>query len=51
LIETFNRIKKHEFGKYLFWGTMIMGEYVTWPEGKRYNFQAIKDLMDKLVLS
>jgi predicted MPP superfamily phosphohydrolase len=30
-IETFNRIKKHEYGKYSVLGNHDYGEYVTWP--------------------
>jgi uncharacterized protein len=45
-IETFNRIKKHEFGKYSVLGNHDYGEYVTWPseKEKNENFQAIKKL-------
>jgi hypothetical protein len=44
-IETFNRIKKHEYGKYSVLGNDY-GEYVTWPteQDKADNFQAIKNL-------
>jgi predicted MPP superfamily phosphohydrolase len=45
-IETFNRIKKHEYGKYSVLGNHDYGEYVTWPteQDKADNFQAIKPL-------
>ena len=40
-IETFNRIKKHEYGKYSVLGNHDYGEYVTWPSeaAKEKNFQ------------
>jgi len=45
-IETFNRIKTHEYGKYSVLGNHDYGEYVTWPNSaaKEENFQAIKKL-------
>lgn len=45
-IETFNRIKKHEYGKYAVLGNHDYGEYVAWPTpaAKENNFQAIKNL-------
>lgn len=45
-LETFNRIKKHEYGKYSVLGNHDYGEYVTWPseKAKEANFQAIKNL-------
>ena len=45
-INTFNRIKKHKYGKYSVLGNHDYGEYVTWPSeaAKEANFQAIKDL-------
>ena len=45
-IETFNRIKTHEYGKYSVLGNHDYGEYVTWPNSaaKEENFQAIKQL-------
>ena len=45
-IDTFNRIKKHEYGKYSVLGNHDYGEYVTWPteQQKVDNFEAIKDL-------
>jgi predicted MPP superfamily phosphohydrolase len=49
-IETFNRIEKHEYGKYSVLGNHDYGEYVTWPnqKAKDENFQAIKDLYGKI---
>nr|WP_315231300.1 metallophosphoesterase [uncultured Flavobacterium sp.] len=49
-IETFNRIKKHEYGKYSVLGNHDYGEYVTWPseEAKEDNFKAIKDLYGQI---
>jgi len=49
-IDTFNRIKKHEFGKYSVLGNHDYGEYVTWPTeaAKEENFQAIKDLYGQI---
>lgn len=45
-IDTFKKIKKHEYGKYSVLGNHDYGEYVTWPTeaAKEENFQAIKDL-------
>jgi predicted MPP superfamily phosphohydrolase len=45
-VDTFNRIKKHEFGKYSVLGNHDYGEYVTWPteKAKEDNFEAIKAL-------
>jgi predicted MPP superfamily phosphohydrolase len=45
-IESFNRIQKHEFGKYSVLGNHDYGEYVTWPteKDKEDNFEAIKAL-------
>lgn len=45
-IETFNRIKKHEYGKYSVLGNHDYGEYVTWPsqKAKDENFEGIKKL-------
>ncbi len=45
-IDTFNRIKKHEYGKFSVLGNHDYGEYVTWPteQEKVDNFEAIKDL-------
>ncbi len=49
-IETFNRIKKHEFGKFSVLGNHDYGEYVTWPSeaAKEANFQAIKNLYGQI---
>jgi predicted MPP superfamily phosphohydrolase len=49
-IDTFNRIKKHEFGKYSVLGNHDYGEYITWPTeaAKEENFQAIKDLYGQI---
>ncbi|KDN56804.1 metallophosphoesterase [Flavobacterium seoulense] len=49
-IETFNRIKKHEYGKYSVLGNHDYGEYVTWPSQteKNQNFQDIKDLYGRI---
>jgi hypothetical protein len=49
-IETFNRIKKHEYGKYSVLGNHDYGEYVTWPteKDKDNNFQAIKNLYGQI---
>lgn len=49
-IETFNRIQKHEYGKYSVLGNHDYGEYVTWPteKDKEDNFQAIKNLYGEI---
>jgi hypothetical protein len=49
-LETFNRIKKHEYGKYSVLGNHDYGEYVTWPseKAKEANFQAIKNLYGQI---
>lgn len=49
-IETFNRIKKHEYGKYSVLGNHDYGEYVTWPtqSDKDKNFEAIKKLYGEI---
>jgi len=49
-IDTFNRIKKHEYGKYSVLGNHDYGEYVTWPSeaAKGENFQAIKNLYGQI---
>lgn len=49
-IETFNRIKKHEYGKYSVLGNHDYGEYVTWPSeaAKEDNFKAIKSLYGEI---
>nr|WP_315249963.1 metallophosphoesterase [uncultured Flavobacterium sp.] len=49
-IETFNRIKKHEYGKYSVLGNHDYGEYVTWPtqSAKDKNFEGIKKLYGQI---
>lgn len=49
-IETFNRIKKHEFGKYSVLGNHDYGEYVDWKtaQEKDQNFYDIKSLYGKI---
>jgi len=49
-IETFNRIKKHKYGKYSVLGNHDYGEYVTWPTeiDKEENFDAIKNLYGQI---
>ena len=49
-IETFNRIKKHEFGKYSVLGNHDYGEYVDWKtaQEKDQNFHDIKALYGKI---
>jgi predicted MPP superfamily phosphohydrolase len=49
-IETFNRIKKHEYGKFSVLGNHDYGEYVTWPtqSEKDENFEAIKKLYGEI---
>jgi predicted MPP superfamily phosphohydrolase len=49
-IDSFNRIKDYEFGKYSVLGNHDYGEYVTWPSEnkKQENFREIKDLHDKI---
>ena len=49
-IETFNRIKKHEYGKYSVLGNHDYGEYVTWPSEaeKDQNFKEIKELYGQI---
>jgi predicted MPP superfamily phosphohydrolase len=45
-LETFNKIKKPEYGKYSVLGNHDYGEYIDWPSKaeKDENFSAIKDL-------
>jgi predicted MPP superfamily phosphohydrolase len=43
----FNRIKKHEFGKYCF-GEPWLGEYVTWPSEKIKRFSSHKRLYGQI---
>ena len=49
-IDTFNKIKKYEFGKYSVLGNHDYGEYVDWPskEAKEENFVAIKNLYGQI---
>ncbi len=49
-IDTFKRIKTHNFGKYSVLGNHDYGEYVSWPtpEDKENNFQAIKNLYGQI---
>ena len=49
-LETFNRIKKHEYGKYSVLGNHDYGEYVTSPteQAKEANFEAIKNLYGQI---
>lgn len=49
-IETFKKIKKHEYGKYSVLGNHDYGEYVPWPSeaAKVENFQAIKNLYGQI---
>lgn len=49
-IETFNRIKKHKYGKFSVLGNHDYGEYVTWPsqKAKDENFEAIKNLYGQI---
>jgi predicted MPP superfamily phosphohydrolase len=45
-IETFKKIKNHEYGKFSVLGNHDYGEYIDWPsqEAKDKNFESIKDL-------
>ena len=45
-LETFNRIRKHDFGKYSILGNHDYGEYIDWKsvKDKDENFESIKDL-------
>ncbi len=49
-IETFNKIKNPEYGKYSILGNHDYGDYTTWNslEEKERNFQEIKDLHAKI---
>jgi predicted MPP superfamily phosphohydrolase len=49
-IDVFNRIKKHEYGKFSVLGNHDYGEYVTWPsqKAKDKNFEAIKNLYGQI---
>jgi predicted MPP superfamily phosphohydrolase len=49
-IDTFKRIKEHQYGKYSVLGNHDYGEYISWPteEAKEANFQAIKNLYGQI---
>ena len=49
-IESFNKIKKHKYGKYSVLGNHDYGEYVTWPSqtAKDENFEDIKKLYGQI---
>ncbi len=49
-LDTFNRIKQHQYGKFSVLGNHDYGEYVTWPSeaAKEENFQAIKNLYGQI---
>jgi predicted MPP superfamily phosphohydrolase len=49
-LETFNKIKKYEYGKFAVLGNHDYGEYVDWhsQKDKDANFQAIKDLYGEI---
>lgn len=49
-IETFNRIEKHEYGKFSVLGNHDYGEYVTWStqSAKEKNFEDIKKLYGQI---
>lgn len=49
-IDTFNRIKKYQYGKYSVLGNHDYGEYVDWKteKDKDANFEAIKGLYGKI---
>lgn len=49
-IDTFKKIKNHQYGKFSVLGNHDYGEYVTWPteKAKDENFQAIKDLYGQI---
>lgn len=49
-IDTFKRIKSHQYGKYSVLGNHDYGEYISWPteEAKKANFQAIKNLYGQI---
>jgi len=49
-LDTFNKIKKHEFGKYSVLGNHDYGEYVNWPSQqlKDENFENIKKLYGQI---
>jgi predicted MPP superfamily phosphohydrolase len=49
-LETFKRIKKHEYGKFSILGNHDYGEYVTWPTetAKLKNFEDIKNIHSQI---
>lgn len=49
-LETFNKIKKYEYGKFAVLGNHDYGEYVDWhsQKDKDANFEAIKDLYGEI---
>ncbi|MFM9824735.1 metallophosphoesterase [Flavobacterium sp.] len=49
-IKVFNKIQKHEFGKFSVLGNHDYGEYIDWPnnEAKEDNFKAIKNLHQQI---
>lgn len=49
-IETFNRIKKPQYGKFSVLGNHDYGEYVSWPSeaDKEQNFKEIKELYGQI---
>jgi predicted MPP superfamily phosphohydrolase len=49
-LDTFNKINKHEYGKFSVLGNHDYGEYVSWPsqKAKDDNFQAIKELYGQI---
>jgi predicted MPP superfamily phosphohydrolase len=49
-LETFNKIQKHEYGKFSVLGNHDYGEYVDWPtnEEKEKNFENIKGLYGQI---
>lgn len=49
-IETFNRIKKHQYGNFSVLGNHDYGEYIRWSsqEEKEENFEAIKKLYSQI---
>lgn len=49
-LETFNKIQKHEFGKFSILGNHDYGEYIDWSsdKDKDENFEAIKDLHQQI---
>jgi predicted MPP superfamily phosphohydrolase len=52
-IDTFNKIQKHEYGKYSVLGNHDYGEYVDWPSelAKEENFNGIKNLYGQIGFS